>query len=652
MGLFLDNSEVFELVRRCDYFELVRRLWLGLDQIFQHSFKVFFDLHLTLLMAKKDMHTYVSRLNYTELETLITTYDIPLDLRPHLPDPNIRMINLPDGDTTIGSSSRSEQGQVREEPHGLDASILGRVADRTTSPAPAGTAIPHASLEEIAINLPDHKVVVKADHAAKRKASTGPEISTNAAKKTRSSKNVSRAGFRGLVAGDEVEQTDDGTLDDDDQHDSLEFAMEDIGNLSDVSQGEHINVIPLKTFDPSLRLDVNYPLILLLDKEVEAHVELSRGMRRAIRASFHVSHGVSENASSPAQEGVPALDTQPLDADAGADEIASDGNVNPYCEARVSNIARDVLERDLFSFVLGPYYIPYTYDEGPGSDSPPYTRDDWEEIHGVSLGLRKKELYKDPKVCSPALDRFPTPAETHRLRELSLVELSDRMSVLKCQLITYGSMLNDRYDHSLRDVERLSKQCTQQTQTIKKQSVELRQQNKFVIRANDESNFAPLVQKFLKSGEFNRAFTGVLNTTISVGVECGLRMDQIDEEFRGLSQKVVGFILNAKEKFDRVIATFPDTTFPFLEKVSQHFQSSLQDIARLELDIVTSSHQTSSATASLRANTHIQYSTSSSGTFGHTSTLEHLKKRRCLLKKEVLQLPRPALDCNYFILFM
>ncbi|GJZ98860.1 hypothetical protein Tco_0671313 [Tanacetum coccineum] len=149
-----------------------------------------------------------------------------------------------------------DKATVREEPHGLDTSILGRVADRTTSPAPA-------------------------------------------AKKTRSIQKVSGAGSSGLAAGDGVEQTDDGILDDDGQRDRSEFAMEDIGNLNDVSQG------------------------------------------------------VSEDVSSPAQEAMPAPDTQPLDADVGADEIASDGNVDPYYEARVSNTAGDVLERDIFSFCLG-----------------------------------------------------------------------------------------------------------------------------------------------------------------------------------------------------------------------------------------------------------------------------------------------------------
>ncbi|GKB11324.1 hypothetical protein Tco_0845247, partial [Tanacetum coccineum] len=120
---------------------------------------------------------------------------------------------------------------------------------------------------------------------------------------------------------------------------------------------------------------------------------------------------------------------------------------------------------------------------------------------------------------------------------------------------------------------------------------------------------------------------------INVRVERGLRMDHTNEEFRELSQRFVGFIPDAKEKFDRVVTTFPDTTFPFLDKVSQNSQSSLQDIARLEPGRVTPSHQTSSATTSLGANTHVRHSTSSSGNFGHTSTLEHLKKKKKPVEK-------------------
>ncbi|GKD82697.1 hypothetical protein Tco_1349536, partial [Tanacetum coccineum] len=104
---------------------------------------------------------------------------------------------------------------------------------------------------DLCITRPNHKVVTKADNAAKRKASTGPEIYTNATKKTRSSKKGSGAGSSRQSAGDGVKQADDGTFDDDDRREDTEFSMEGIENLNDFSQ----------------------------DKEVEPHVELSRGVR-------------------------------------------------------------------------------------------------------------------------------------------------------------------------------------------------------------------------------------------------------------------------------------------------------------------------------------------------------------------------------------
>nr|GFD01756.1 hypothetical protein [Tanacetum cinerariifolium] len=168
--------------------------------------------------------------------------------------------------------------------------------------------------KEVGVTRPDRKVVTKTDHVAKRKSSIGPEISTNVAKKTRSNKKGSGAGSSGQAAGDEVEQTDDGTLNDDDQRDGSEFAIEGIESLNN---------------------------------EVKPYAELSGGMRRATRVSFYASHGISKDMSPHAQKAVPAPDAQPLDADAGADEIASDGNVDPYYEARVGNTAEDVLKRDL-----------------------------------------------------------------------------------------------------------------------------------------------------------------------------------------------------------------------------------------------------------------------------------------------------------------
>ncbi|GJW85163.1 hypothetical protein Tco_0158308 [Tanacetum coccineum] len=54
----------------------------------------------------------------------------------------------------------------------------------------------------------------------------------------------------------------------------------------------------------------------------------------------------------------------------------------------------------------------------------------------------------------------------------------------------------------------------------------------------------------------------------------------------------------------------------------------LQAFSGVTFDKVVPSRKKSSAIISLRANTHGRHSTSSSRTFGHTSTLEHLKKKK------------------------
>ncbi|GJV66368.1 hypothetical protein Tco_1477196 [Tanacetum coccineum] len=511
----------------------------------------------------------------SELKTLIATYDIPLDLRPRLPDSNfsqryrnwhpnscvtdevptdfnqdhvdrikahiVRLCDISEGVLVWSEVIMSiydflcmlslDGVAIREEPHGLDTSLLDRVADHTTAPTPAGAAIPRATLEETAV--------------------------TQTNRKTKVGKKGSEAGSSRHAAGCGVEQVDDGTLNNGDQGDDTDFSAKDIESFNDVSQ----------------------------DKEVTTHVESSGGMRRTTRASSHVSH-------------------DKLDADDNSDD-----NVTHHYEARVANTVGDVIGRDLLPPGPGPYYMPYPYDE---------------------------ELYKDPKVCRTALDQFPTPAESHRLEELSPVELFDRMSVLQCQLISHGSILNARYDHSLRDVDRLSKWYAQQTLAIKQQNDDFRQQSKFIVRANEEvarlttqlivleskcqaadkrlSSWDKKHRKYkaerdaIASGEFNQAFSCVLSLEISVGVEHGLRMACTDTQFQELSQRVDGFIPGVQEKFNDVVAAFFASTFPFLDKV-------------------VPPHKTS-ATTSLRANTHGRHSIPSSGTFGHTSTPEHLKKKK------------------------
>ncbi|GJS25822.1 hypothetical protein Tco_0486442 [Tanacetum coccineum] len=439
--------------------------------------------------------------------------------------------------------------------------------------------------KETTVTRPDRKVVTEADRAAKRKASTGPKISTNAAKMTRSSKKGSGAGSSGQAAGDEVEQRIDGTLMNDDQARCFDFAMEGIKSLNDVNQS------------------------------------------------------ISEDASPHVQEAAPAPDAQHLDADAGVDEIFSDGNVDPFYEAHLvillGMFLREIfflLSRGLITFLilmtkalevsllLTPKMIGKKFMESILVYERKNTRP---EISTKAA----KETISSKKGSGAGSSGQAAGDEVEQADDCTLDDddQHDDSEFVTCDLSSNSSPTsNSRLTAQLWV---LKSRCQMAEQKLSK----LRRSR--VAFPPSFSQISPLVRRFLKSGEFNWAFAGVLNMAINVRVERGLRMDHTNEEFRELSQRFVGFIPDAKEKFNRVVTAFPDTTFPFLDKVSQNSQSSLQDIARLEPGRVTPSHQTSSATTSLGANTHVRHSTSSSGNFGHTSTLEHLKKKKKPVEK-------------------
>nr|GEY37830.1 hypothetical protein [Tanacetum cinerariifolium] len=438
---------------------------------------------------------------------------------------------------------------VQEEPHGLDTSILDRVADRITSPAPVGTAIPRASREEITVTRPGRKVVTKADNATKQKASLGQIYLLMQPRRP----------------------------------DRVRMDLEQVLADSRLKMGSsRLMMVSLMMMISVMTHSLLWRASTMPAKEVEPDVERSRGVRRTARVGFRASHGISEDASPRAREGAPAFNAQPLDVDVDVNEIGSDGNFDLYYEARVGNTVGDILEIDLLPIVLRPYYIPYLYDEGSESESPPYTKDDWEEIHGVNLGMQKKELYKDPKAYRTALNRFPTPAKTYRLMA-QLGVFKSRCQTAEHKLSSWDK--KHRKYRSERDALPIEKE------NIKEELVETKSQLEHCERQAEEiqgciasffqSDFTPLVQRFVKSGDFNRAFAGVLNTAIS---------------------------------------------------------SSLQDIARLEPGKVMPPYQTSYATSSLRANTHVRHSTSSSGTFGHTSTSGHLKKKKKSVENEVLRI--------------
>ncbi|GKE20422.1 hypothetical protein Tco_1431934 [Tanacetum coccineum] len=56
-----------------------------------------------------------------------------------------------------------------------------------------------------------------------------------------------------------------------------------------------------------------------------------------------------------------------------------------------------------------------------------------------------KEVFKDPAVCKTVVDQFPTPREMVRVESLSDDQLTAKMSVLHCMMMSHGGEILSRY---------------------------------------------------------------------------------------------------------------------------------------------------------------------------------------------------------------
>ncbi|GKD02880.1 hypothetical protein Tco_1177854 [Tanacetum coccineum] len=91
-----------------------------------------------------------------------------------------------------------------------------------------------------------------------------------------------------------------------------------------------------------------------------------------------------------------------------------------------------------------------------------------------------------------------------------------------------------------------------------------------------------LVRKLLPNDEFNFTLAHILSLGVTSGVERGLRMGRTDVKFEEASQNVSNLFLGVQAEFDKVVAAFPFTHFPFLAKISDVAKISLSEVASIQ----------------------------------------------------------------------
>ncbi|GJX32067.1 hypothetical protein Tco_0241922 [Tanacetum coccineum] len=291
-----------------------------------------------------------------------------------------------------------ENAKVVEEPHDFTSSILQRVQNNTTAPAAEGTPIPLPTPDEVAAGQPDPRLAKNPKALAKRKTYTsliGPS-------EPNQPKCLGCGGGCGY-GGCDLSVADYCTF--------LRIAWR--GTKVPLPR---LFLLPLRF---GKRLGSPPPPRLYHDASSNpSHV----GTSNAAHASSF-GHGI-------VQEGVVVVGSS---GKYGANVIRR--QLDPLYLLARGALARDqkydqIMEDDfataslgeeidltLFPLEPGPYVMPYPFDDGEGSSSSGYTRQEWDEPHALKANVLSKEIFKDPDVFRRALDRTLL---LRSLRELSL----------------------------------------------------------------------------------------------------------------------------------------------------------------------------------------------------------------------------------------
>ncbi|GJZ07127.1 dual specificity protein phosphatase 1-like protein, partial [Tanacetum coccineum] len=132
------------------------------------------------------------------------------------------------------------------------------------------------------------------------------------------------------------------------------------------------------------------------------------------------------------------------------------------------DVSGDAIHMDFFSFFAGPYYA--VYPEGGVARNCEFTREEWDAPYRPTFRVLTKEVFKDLIICKMVLDQFPTPREMVWVKTLSDDQLTTKMSVLHCMMMSHGA------DSRLKGYEERVAGLTElelQVSTLKRQVFEL-----------------------------------------------------------------------------------------------------------------------------------------------------------------------------------
>ncbi|GJR37881.1 hypothetical protein Tco_1213565 [Tanacetum coccineum] len=203
-------------------------------------------------------------------------------------------------------------------------------------------------------------------------------------------------------------------------------------------------------------------------------------------------------------------------------------------------ISGDAIHTNFFPFSAGPYYATYPEDGVAGNCE--FTREEWDTPYRPTFEVLTNEVFKDPAICKTIFDQFPTPGEMVRVEGFSDDQLTAKMSVLHCMMISDGGELFALYRGLNQSHHEYVLLANSRLKGYEEKVANMTGKGDPRMNTTPPSFVLPsaipgLVRKFLASDEFSRVQGELLSSAASAGFERGLSMHQTKDESAAMLKK-------------------------------------------------------------------------------------------------------------------
>ncbi|GJV44589.1 integrase, catalytic region, zinc finger, CCHC-type containing protein [Tanacetum coccineum] len=194
-------------------------------------------------------------------------------------------------------------------------------------------------------------------------------------------------------------------------------------------------------FEPDIKSDVW--------RSLQGYKICSLGSTTPLRSAVVIPSSGNQGGSStaPAAEGSNTQDSQGkgiMVDDATAPSGGASRSRPSFGPApSFKDVSGDAIHMDFFPFSAGPCHA--TYPKGGIAGNCEFTHGEWDAPYRLTFGVLTKEVFKDPAIYKTVVDQFPTPGEMVRVKSLSDDQMTVKMSVLHCMMMSRGGELLARY---------------------------------------------------------------------------------------------------------------------------------------------------------------------------------------------------------------